>query len=55
MLNPDTIVTREALESCVQFMDTHPEAGAAGVKMINKNGTFAMESRRGIVKPWVAF
>ena len=55
MLNPDTIVTREALEGCVEFMDQHPEAGAAGVKMINKDGTFAMESRRGIVKPWVAF
>ncbi len=55
MLNPDTIVTREALEGCVKFMDEHPEAGAAGVKMINKNGTFAMESRRGVVKPWVAF
>ena len=55
MLNPDTIMTREALEGCVAFMDAHPEAGAAGVKMINKDGTFAMESRRGIVKPWVAF
>ena len=55
MLNPDTIVTRQALEGCVRFMDEHPEAGAAGVKMINKDGTFAMESRRGIVKPWVAF
>ena len=54
MLNPDTIVTRQALEGCVTFMDQHPEAGAAGVKMINKDGTFAMESRRGIVKPWVA-
>ncbi|MBQ5662840.1 MAG: glycosyltransferase family 2 protein [Bacteroidaceae bacterium] len=55
MLNPDTIVTRKALEGCVKFMDGHPETGAAGVKMINKDGTFAMESRRGIVKPWVAF
>ena len=55
MLNPDTIVTREALEGCVTFMDEHPETGAVGVKMINKDGSFAMESRRGIVKPWVAF
>lgn len=55
MLNPDTMMTREALEGCVKFMDAHPEAGAAGVKMINKDGTFAMESRRGIVRPWVAF
>ncbi len=55
MLNPDTIVTKEAIHGCIKFMDEHPEAGAAGVKMINKDGTFAMESRRGIVKPWVAF
>lgn len=55
MLNPDTIVTKDAIHGCIKFMDEHPEAGAAGVKMINKDGTFAMESRRGIVKPWVAF
>lgn len=54
MLNPDTIVTREAIHRSVEFMDTHPEAGAVGVKMINKDGTFAMESRRGIVTPWVS-
>ena len=54
MLNPDTIVTREAIHRCVEFMDTHHEAGALGVKMVNKDGTFAMESRRGIVTPWVS-
>lgn len=54
MLNPDTIVTKEAMHRCVEFMDTHDEAGAVGVKMINKDGTFAMESRRGIVTPWVS-
>ena len=55
MLNPDTIVTREALESCVKFMDIHPEAGATGVKMISKDGSFAPESRRGLPTPFVAF
>ncbi|MBQ7362015.1 MAG: glycosyltransferase family 2 protein [Bacteroidaceae bacterium] len=55
MLNPDTIVTCDSIKKSIEFMDTHPKAGAAGVKMINKDGTFAMESRRGIVKPWVAF
>lgn len=54
MLNPDTIVTREALEGCLNFMESHPEAGAAGVKMLNKDGNFALESRRGIVTPWVS-
>ncbi len=55
MLNPDTIVTHKAIHECIAFMDSHPEAGAAGVKMINHDGTFAMESRRGIVTPWVSF
>ena len=55
MLNPDTIVTKEAINGCIRFMDEHLDAGAAGVKMINRDGTFALESRRGIVKPWVAF
>lgn len=54
MLNPDTIVTREALEGCLNFMEKHPEAGASGVKMLNKDGNFALESRRGIVTPWVS-
>lgn len=55
MLNPDTIVTRRTMQECIAFMDSHPEAGATGVRMINHDGTFAMESRRGIVTPWVSF
>lgn len=55
MLNPDTIVTRDTIHKCITFMENHSEAGAIGVKMINKDGTFAMESRRGIVTPWVSF
>ncbi len=54
MLNPDTIVTREAIDKCLCFMDENPGAGAVGVKMINKDGKFALESRRGIVTPWVS-
>ena len=54
MLNPDTIVTREAIKGCVEFMDKNPDAGATGVKMVNKDGSFALESRRGIVTPWVS-
>ena len=30
MLNPDTIVTREALKGCLDFMEQHPQTGAAG-------------------------
>jgi GT2 family glycosyltransferase len=55
MLNPDTIVTREALEGCISFMDQHTEAGACGVYMLRTDGTFAPESRRALPTPFVAF
>ena len=55
LLNPDTIVGEETLARCVEFMEEHSEAGGVGVHMLNANGTFAPESRRGLPTPCVAF
>lgn len=55
LLNPDTIVTREAIEGCVSFMDNNTDAGACGVYMLRTDGTFAPESRRALPTPFVAF
>ena len=55
LLNPDTIVGEETLARCVEFMEAHPEAGGVGVHMLNADGTFAPESRRGLPTPFVAF
>ena len=55
LLNPDTIVTKEAIEGCVDFMDNNADAGACGVYMLRIDGTFAPESRRGLPTPFVAF
>ena len=55
LLNPDTIVGEDTLARCVEFMEAHPEAGGVGVHMLNANGTFAPESRRGLPTPFVAF
>ena len=55
LLNPDTVVTETTLSDCLQFMETHADAGALGVKMLKCDGTFAYESRRGIPTPFVAF
>lgn len=54
LLNPDTIVAEDTIRNVLTFMDEHPEAGAAGVKMHNADGTLAPESRRAIPTPWVA-
>ncbi|MCA9942490.1 MAG: glycosyltransferase family 2 protein [Ardenticatenaceae bacterium] len=39
LLNPDTEVKPEALNELVAFMDTHPEAGAAGSRLLNADET----------------
>jgi len=39
LLNPDTLVRPDALQALVQFMDQHPEAGAAGARLINPDGS----------------
>ena len=55
LLNPDTFVGEDTLVRFVEFMEAHPEAGGAGAHMLNVDGTFAPESRRGLPTPFVAF
>lgn len=55
LLNPDTIVAKETFTEFIKFMDAHPDAGGAGAYMLRTNGTFALESRRGLPTPFVAF
>jgi GT2 family glycosyltransferase len=54
LLNPDTFVGENAIKTVLDFMDTHPKAGGAGVKMYNGDGTIAPESRRGLPTPLVS-
>ena len=55
LLNPDTIVRRDTLRCLVAFLDAHPEAGAAGCKVLNPDGTLQLECRRGFPTPMAAF
>ena len=54
LLNPDTVVAEGTLRGAIEFMDQHPEAGGAGVRMHNADGTLAPESRRAVPTPMVA-
>lgn len=54
-INPDTFVSEDTLTRCLDFMEQHPDAGCMGVKMLNADGTFAPESRRGVPTPWASF
>ncbi|MFN8309871.1 MAG: glycosyltransferase family 2 protein [Chitinophagales bacterium] len=55
ILNPDTVVGESTFQTCMQFMQTHSQAGALGVKMVDGKGIFLPESKRGLPTPAVAF
>lgn len=55
LLNPDTVVHEGTLRGTLDFLDSHPEAGGAGVRMLTREGNPAPESRRAVPTPWVAF
>jgi hypothetical protein len=39
LLNPDTVLRPDALAALVRFMDEHPEAGVAGSRLLNADGS----------------
>ena len=55
LLNPDTLVELDTFAKSVEFMDHHPDAGGLGIKMVDGNGRFLPESKRGLPTPKVAF
>jgi GT2 family glycosyltransferase len=46
LLNPDTVVKPGAPEALVEFLDAHPEAGAAGPRLLNSDGSLQFSCRR---------
>lgn len=54
-LNPDTLVPEDCFTKCIRFMNSHTDAGALGVHMINGEGNFLRESKRSFPSSSVAF
>ncbi len=55
LLNPDTVVEDDTFSKVIEFMDSHPDAGGLGVKMVDGSGKFLPESKRGLPTPEAAF
>lgn len=55
LLNPDTVVQEDTFSKCIAFMNSHSDAGAITVKMIDGKGNYLPESKRGFPSPWVSF
>jgi GT2 family glycosyltransferase len=50
-LNPDTIVAEDCFELSIGFFESHPVAGALGIRMIDGAGNFLKESKRAFPSP----
>ena len=55
LLNPDTLVQEDTFRTCIDFFKSHPDCGGLSVKMINGEGQFLKESKRGFPSPATSF
>jgi GT2 family glycosyltransferase len=53
-LNTDTLLRPDSLERLVEYLDQHPAAGIVGPKVLNADGSFQPQCRRGLPTPLVA-
>jgi GT2 family glycosyltransferase len=55
LINPDTVVQEDTFSVMLDFFRKHPDAGLAGCKILNPDGSLQLPCRRGFPTPWVAF
>lgn len=55
LLNPDTVVEKDTFVRCADFMAGHPDCGGLTVKMVDGDGNFLKESKRGFPTPEASF
>jgi GT2 family glycosyltransferase len=54
-LNPDTILSEDALYKSIDYLESQSGSGALGIRMIDGSGNFLPESKRGFPTPAASF
>ncbi|RPJ01401.1 MAG: glycosyltransferase family 2 protein, partial [Chloroflexi bacterium] len=54
LLNPDTVVHMDALNRLIGYLDTHPDVGIVGPRVLNADGT-TQSTRRRFLRPLTGF
>lgn len=54
-LNPDTLINADSLSAQVAYLRSHPEVGVSIPKVLNADGSFQAQSRRGEPRPTAVF
>jgi GT2 family glycosyltransferase len=52
LLNPDTLVKPNTFAELFNFLETHPDVGIVGPKVLNRDGTLQKQCRRSEARPW---
>lgn len=55
LINPDTIVSEDTISKMIQFFNNHDDAGLAGCKILNPDGSLQLACRRSFPGPWTSF
>ncbi|OMF88078.1 glycosyltransferase family 2 protein [Paenibacillus sp. FSL R7-0337] len=55
LLNSDTVIRKDTLETMLAFMDSRPDLGASGCKVILPDGSLDKACRRGFPTPSASF
>ena len=55
LINPDTIVSEDTLDKMIRFFEDNSEAGLAGCKILNPDGSLQLACRRSFPGPWTSF
>jgi hypothetical protein len=55
LINPDTIVSEDTISTMIKFFEDHSDAGLAGCKILNPDGSLQLACRRSFPGPWTSF
>lgn len=54
-LNTDTIVHKDTLKKCVEYLDKHDDVGALTCRVELNDGSLDKDTRRSFITPWIGF
>jgi hypothetical protein len=54
LINPDTLVSEDTFDKMIRFFKDNPEAGLAGCKILNPDGSLQLACRRSFPGPWTS-
>lgn len=55
LINPDTIVGEDTFTKMIKFLEVQKDAGLAGCKILNPDGSLQLACRRSFPGPWTSF